>query len=133
MTSLERSLDETLNGLRNRLRELRSESGLSREMDDDEIDSIASSTLNSVNAPHRFARTVRFSPSAREVDILKKKVSQMRQENLALRNEVSRLKALYDHKDPIASEEKKDDDSKKSAAKIQSEGGVLKFIRGSSS
>jgi hypothetical protein len=132
MISLERALDEALDCLRSRLRELRPDTDITNEVDDDELDSIVSSTMNALNAPHRFARAVRFgpSPSPRELDLLKKKLLEMEQENKTLRNELDRLKSLYGHSGTIASEEKKDDDNKDSSAHIGSEGGVLKFIRG---
>jgi vacuolar-type H+-ATPase subunit I/STV1 len=126
MISLEHALDEALASLRNRLRDLRPE--MPNEVDDDEVDSIASSTMNFVNAPHRLARTVRFGASPREMETLRKNLSQMQQENKALRDELARLKSLYGHSDEVTSEEKKEDERK---AKIGSEGGVLKFIRGS--
>ncbi|KAG7348548.1 patatin-like phospholipase [Nitzschia inconspicua] len=130
MISLERALDEALDSLRGRLRELRPDTDLSTDLDDDEVDSIASSIMNALNAPHRFARTVRFDTSSREIDVLKKKLSLMQQENQTLKDEVIRLKSLIGHSD-MASEEKKDDDTKNNSAQIRSEGGVLKFIRGS--
>jgi hypothetical protein len=133
MISLERALDEALDNLRSRLRQLRPDTELSNEYDDDdndELDSIVSSTVNALSAPHRFVRAVRFGPSPREVDLLKKKLLEMEQENKTLRNEVDRLKSLCGHSVAHSSEEKKDDDSKDSAAHIRSEGGVLKVIRG---
>jgi hypothetical protein len=75
-------LDEALDCLRCRLQELRPDMDISSEIDDDEeLDSTVSSTMNALNAPHRFARAVRFGPSPREMDLLKKKLSEMEQEN----------------------------------------------------
>jgi hypothetical protein len=130
MTSLERAIDEALDSLRSRLGELRGDTGVTNEVDDDEVDSIVSSTMNALNAPHRFARAVRFGPSTREVDVLKKKLLKMEQENKTLRLELDQLKSLYGHSGTLLGEEKKDDDNKGSVAHIRSEGGVLKLIRG---
>ena len=126
MICLERALDEALDQLKSRLQALRPDTDLAEDAADD-LDSIASSTMNSLSAPHRRVRTVRFSDS-REVKTLQKKLSQMEHENQALRSEVRRLKSLLGHSDD---EEKKADEDKDGRANIMSEGGVLKFIRGS--
>ena len=124
MICLEHALDEALDHLKARLQELRPETDLAEDAADD-LDSIASSTMNALSAPHRRVRTVRFSDS-REAKTLQKKLSQVEQENQALRTEVRRLKSLLGHNDD---EEKKAEDEKGgTAANILSEGGVLKFI-----
>jgi prefoldin subunit 5 len=127
MICLERSLDEALDHLRVRLHELRPDNDFAEDADD-ELDSIASSTMNALCAPHHRVRTVRFSDS-KEVKTLQKKLSQVEQENRALRNEVSRLKSLLGRSD---NEEKTaENDKAGGSANIVSEGGILKFIRGS--
>lgn len=93
MIALERALDESLDRLKKRMQEVRPEADMSEEALDDELDSVASSTMNGLNALHHATRTVRFGPTSRDVEILKKKLSLLENENLALRNEIARLKS----------------------------------------
>ena len=131
MISLERALDEALDSLKTHISELRPDSGMSNEIDDDELDSIASSTMNILNAPHRLSRAVRFVPLSKEVDLLKKKLSEMEKENRALRNELAKMKVLNGNSSSNKSRELSKDDENDTTAHINSEGGVLRFIRGS--
>jgi prefoldin subunit 5 len=126
MTCLERSLDEALDTLKSRLAELRPDTDMAEDMADD-LESIASSTMNPMAAPHRMARTVRFGGSYGEVEKLQKKLSKVEQENQSLRKEIRELKILLGQND----DEEEKLDSKQSKTNILSEGGVLKIIRGS--
>ena len=93
MICLERALDEALDILKARLSELRPDTDLAEDMADD-LESIASSTMNPVAAPHKMVRAVRFGGASAEVERLQKKLSKVEQENQILRKEIRDLKIL---------------------------------------
>jgi prefoldin subunit 5 len=130
MICLERALDEALDSLKARLAELRPDTDLAEDIADD-LESIASSTMNPVAAPHRMARAVRFGGASAEVERLQKKLSKVEQENQTLRKEIRDLKILMTGQKVDDDEEEKSEGKQTPKTNILSEGGVLKIIRGS--
>mmetsp|Transcript_44754 Transcript_44754/g.108526 ORF Transcript_44754/g.108526 Transcript_44754/m.108526 type:complete len:165 (-) Transcript_44754:96-590(-) len=101
MLCLEKALDESLDRLKARLHELRPESDLSEAADDDDVESIASSTVH----PHAQytidGRFVRFtgptsvsSATIREIESLRSKLSHAEDDNQDLRREVQELRDM---------------------------------------
>lgn len=100
MLRLEKALDEGLDRLKARLHELRPESDLSETADDDDVESIASSSVHVPHAQYVSAgRFVRFSAkpssaSAKELEMLRMKLSCAEEDNRILRQEAERLRSI---------------------------------------
>lgn len=97
MLCLERSLDEGLDRLKARIHELRPESDLSETGDDDDMDSIASSTVHYHAHFTPGGRAVRFaalSLSSREMETMQSKLSRAQEENRLLRQEAQELRKM---------------------------------------
>jgi cell shape-determining protein MreC len=153
MLRLEKSLDEGLDQLKARLQELRPELDLSEAAEDDDVESIASSTVHTHAQYTNGGRFVRFtasSASAREVERLQNNLSRAEEENRHLRQEAKELRDIltrsgvrledYDlaltavARDPKANfvDEKESDGSSRGLsvpAMIHSEGGVFNLVR----
>jgi hypothetical protein len=88
MIRLENSLDECLDRLKERCRELHPETDLN---ENDDLDSIGSSSMS---VPSNPRRVVRFAGQERDVAHLRRKLSKVETDNMALRRHVMQLQAL---------------------------------------
>ena len=101
MLCLEKALDEGLDRLKARLHELRSESDVSEAADDDDVESIASSTVHPHAQYTKDGRFVRFtaptsvsSATIRELESVRSKLAHTENANRDLRREVQKLREM---------------------------------------
>jgi methyl coenzyme M reductase subunit D len=123
MIRLENSLDECLDRLKERCRELRPETDLN---ENDDLDSIGSSSMS---VPSNPRRVVRFAGQEREVGHLRRKLSKVETDNMALRRHVKQLQALLRKNDVEGLTEGEEMiDHKENGHLPLSEGGVWNLV-----